>query len=105
MESRVTIKNNYHSINPIRLGVGQFDHPRWKKNFIFKWLKLRLCVLMTFTGNMRDRFWPNLGAISTFFKFLQMFKVNMRPKKRPKIDFSNFENSYQKTVEVIVKGV
>ena len=29
---------------------------------------------MTFTGNITGTFWSNLGVISTFFEFLQIFK-------------------------------
>ena len=55
-----------------------------KKIFIFKWLMGRLCDLMTFIGNIRGSFWPNLRVISNFFQFLQMSKVKMRPQKTAK---------------------
>ena len=67
-----------------------------KKIFIFKWHLVRLWNFMTFPGNIRGSFWPNLGVIGNFFELLQMFKVKMRPKKRQKIDFSNFESLYHK---------
>ena len=56
----------------------------------------RLCDLMTFIGNIRGSFWPNLRVISNFFELLQMSKVKMRPEKTAKIDFSNFESLYHK---------
>ena len=83
-------------LNPIRLGGGKLTPLGRKKIFIFKWLMGRLCDLMTFIGNIRGSFWPNLRVISNFFELLQMFKVKMRPKKRQKIDFSNFESLYHK---------
>ena len=85
-------------IIPTRLGGGVKLTPPLarKKKFIFKWLMGRLCDLMTFTGNIRGSFWPNLRVISIFFELLQMSKVKMRPKKRQKIDFSNFESLLHK---------
>ena len=71
-------------INPIQLGGGQIDPPSPKKIFIFKWHLARLCDLMTFIGNIRGSFWPNLGVIGNFFELLQMFKVKMRPQKTAK---------------------
>ena len=89
-----------------QIGLGEVKlTPLGRKKFIFKWPKLRLCDLITFEENMRGSVWPNLEVISTFFEFLQMFKVKLRPKKRQNIDFSIFENSNQKTVEVMVKNV
>ena len=83
-------------INPIRLGGSNWPPPRPKKILTFKWLKVRLCYLLTFTENIWNNFRPNLRLINTFFEFLQMFKFKVRPKKRQKIDFSIFEDSYHK---------
>ena len=85
--------------DPIRLGGrGQIDPPppQAKKKFSFKWLMLRLCDLLTFIENIRGSFWPNLRVINNFFELLHMFKVKMKPKKRQKIDFANFESLYHK---------
>ena len=51
------------------------------------------------------QFLAKSGGQKYFFRILTVFKVKQRPQKTAKIDFSNFENSNQKTVEVRVKNV
>ena len=78
-------------LSPIRLGGRKQIEPpppRPKKIFIFKWLKLRFCDLMTFTENMRGSFWSNLGGgHKYFFRIFTDFQSETETPKNGKKSF------------------
>ena len=79
-----TLPAKFYILTLFGLGGVKLTPLARKKIFIFKWHLVRLWNFMTFPGNIRGSFWPNLGVIGNFFEFLQMFKVKMRPQKTAK---------------------
>ena len=61
--------------------------------------------LKTFTETTKGSFWPILGVIGISTLFFYFPKSNRNPNKRQKVDFSTFQNSDRKTVEITVKSV
>ena len=70
--------------------MGGQINPLGRKEIIFKWHVLRICNLMTFTGNMKCSFSPIVGVIC-ILEFSKIFKFKPRPQKREKIDFQILE--------------
>ena len=58
---------------------------------------------MTFTGNMRDGFWPNLRGLRYFFRIFTDVQSQTETQKMAKIEFSNFENSNKKRLNLGLK--
>ena len=61
---------------------------------------------MTFIGNIRGSFWPNMGVIGNFFRtFTDVSRKICSPKNGKKSTFQILNAYAAKTVEVMAKTI
>ena len=77
-------------------GLGVKLTPPRQIIFIFEWLKLRICDLLSFTGNMRGTFYLILRVINIFFEFLKDFQSQNETPKTAKYLLFKFRKLKEK---------